>query len=460
MRRATVLRPRSTCAPPLRWLAGLVAGFALAGLLGAPPAAAADEVLERPADGVFAVDGHGWGHGRGMSQWGAQGAASLGRTADEIVASYYPGTARSVLAPAPIRVLLQGDDGVDLQVHPAAGLTVTDVASGATAVLPQGPVMWRVTVDAAGLHVESLTGTVWTPFPLGTSTSSVGPVRFSGAAFHRVALPNGTSRDYRGVVQAVRTGPTVLASVVVLDLEDYLLGVVPRESSASWRTAALEAQSIAARSYSANTRDRVAGAGRWDICDTTQCQVFGGTRLHTRTATTELEPATTTAAVRATAGVVRTYAGKPILAEYSSSNGGWSTAGNVPYLSARPDPWDSVVPNPVHAWRATLRAADLERRFPTLGTLKRIRVTARDGNGEWGGRVRTVVLEGVSSTGAPTTVTTTGAGVYGARPWPASSDGLRSSWWKLTAAAPSVPVASLRERPMFKGSGPARVGVR
>ena len=159
MRRAITPRTRTSCRQPLRLLVGLLAGIALAGLVAAPPAAAADEVVERPASGVFAVDGHGWGHGRGMSQWGAQGAASLGRTAEEIVSFYYPGTARGLLAPGPIRVLLQGDDGADLQVHPATGLSVTDVASGATAVLPSGPTMWRVTVDAAGLHLESLTGT-------------------------------------------------------------------------------------------------------------------------------------------------------------------------------------------------------------------------------------------------------------------------------------------------------------
>ena len=157
MRRATVPRPAPS-SRPLRRVAGLLAGIALAGVVTAPPAAA-EEVVERPADGLFAVQGHGWGHGRGMSQWGAQGAASLGRTAEEIVSFYYPGTARGVVAPAPIRVLLQGDDGADLQVHPATGLSVTDVASGATAVLPSGPTMWRVTVDAAGLHLESLTGT-------------------------------------------------------------------------------------------------------------------------------------------------------------------------------------------------------------------------------------------------------------------------------------------------------------
>ncbi len=411
-------------------LAGLLASGAL--VVGGAAPAAAEDVAERPSDGVFTVEGHGWGHGRGMSQWGAQGAASQGVSADTIVSTYYPGTARTVLAPAPIRVKLMGDDGTDLQVFPATGLKVTDTSTGTTAELPTGPTRWRVTVDDAGLHVQSLTGSAWTPYALGGGTTHGGPVRFSGPAFVRVAFPGGTSRDYRGGVQAVKTAPKSLASVVVLPLEDYLLGVVPREASSGWKPAALQAQAIAARSYSANKRDRVAGSGHWDICDTTQCQVFGGSRLYASSGgVTELEPASTTEAVRATAGVVRTYEGKPVFAEFSSSNGGWSTKGDVPYLVAQRDDWDGAVSNPVHSWKATLRASDLERRFPAVGTLRRIRVTGRDGNGEWGGRVKTVVLEGVSSSGAATSVSTTGAGVYNARPWPGSSDGLRSSWWRV-----------------------------
>ena len=424
--------------PPARtaWtaLACLLGGFAVTSLSAAP--AAAEEVVERPADGVFAVEGHGWGHGRGMSQWGAQGAASQGASAESIVSTYYPGTDRTVLAPAPIRVLLQGDEGRDTTVHPGEGLRVTDLASGTGQDLPPGPTRWRVVVDAAGLHVQSLTGTTWTPFAVGGSTSSVGPVRFSGPTFVRLAYANGSSRDYRGAVQAVKTGSTSLQSVVVLDLEDYLLGVVPRESSSSWRPAALQAQSIAARSYSANKRERVAGAGTYDICDTTQCQVFGGSRLITSSGTVnELEPATTSQAVRDTSGVVRSYQGRSIFSEFSSSNGGWSTKGDAPYLVARRDDWDGALANPVHSWRASLRASDLERRFPAVGTLQRLRITGRDGNGEWGGRVKVVVLEGRSSSGAPTSVTTTGAGVYNARTWPTNSDGLRSSWFRLPAVS-------------------------
>lgn len=416
-------------------LAGLLAGCVV-GISTASPAAA-DEVAERPADGVFSIEGHGWGHGRGMSQWGAQGAARLGHLADTITSTYYPGTTRSVLAPAPIRVLLQGDDGRDLQVHPASGLKVTDVATGRTQELPSGPSRWRVTVDSAGLHVQSLSGSTWSPYALGGGTTHGGPLRFGGPTFVRVDFPNGTSRDYRGATQAVKTSATGMATVVVLPMEDYLLGVVPRESVSSWAPAALQAQAIAARSYSANKRDRVAGAGHWDICDSTQCQVFGGSRLYTASGRTELEPATTSEAVRATAGVIRAYNGKAIFAEYSSSNGGWSTTGDFPYLKAQRDDWDGVIASSVHSWKASLRASDLERRFPAVGTLKRIRVTGRDGNGEWGGRVKTVVLEGVSSTGAATSVSTTGAGVYNARTWPANSDGLKSSWWRVVATSHS-----------------------
>src|SRR6476660_6656356 len=125
MRRA--LPPRRTA---LAAVTGLVAGVLCTVAMAGP--ALAEQVFERPASGVFSVLGHGWGHGHGLSQWGAQGAASLGRSADEITSTYYPGTAKAVLADAPIRVLLQADDGRDTQVYAAAGLKVTDVATGSS----------------------------------------------------------------------------------------------------------------------------------------------------------------------------------------------------------------------------------------------------------------------------------------------------------------------------------------
>src|SRR6478672_8962417 len=222
MRRALPVR-RTACA-----VAAALLGSLLTAVVTATPALA-DEVYERPASGVFDVQGHGWGHGHGMSQWGAQGAASQGVDADTITATYYPNTAKTTLPNSTVRVLLQADEGKDTQVYAAAGLRVTDVTTGETAVLPDGPTRWRATVDSNGLHLSSLTGSTWTPAAITatsppTAPSYTGPLRFSGPAFVRVAFPDGTSRDYRGAVQAAKVSSTSLQTIDVLSLEDYLLG--------------------------------------------------------------------------------------------------------------------------------------------------------------------------------------------------------------------------------------------
>jgi SpoIID/LytB domain protein len=416
--------------------------------------ARADETSVPSSSGSFAIEGHGWGHGRGMSQYGAQGAAELGKTADQITGFYYPSTAKTVYANTAIRVLLQGDEGYDTQVYAASGLKVTDLASGLSTTLPAGPSRWRVTHDSTGFRIASMTGTTWSNYGFGGKVTYAGPVRFSGPALIRLALPGGGSRDYRTSVQASYRTATTVYSVAVMSMEDYLFGVVPRESSASWKPAALQAQAIAARSYAAYKREHAPANQVFDICDTTQCQVFGGTNSYTSSGTkTALEATSTNDAVKATSGVVRTYQGKAIFSEFSASNGGWSVAGGVPYLIAQRDDWDGVTGSSVHSWTATLTAAQLQAKFPAVGTLKRMRVTARDGNGEWGGRVKTVVLEGVNGSGGATSVTTTGAGVYSANSWPGSSTGLRSSWWHVKGALAATTVSRSAAPTLVKSPG-------
>lgn len=424
------------------------------------PAASAEDVYLRPASGSWTIDGHGWGHGHGLSQYGAQGGASIGRTADQITAFYYPHTTRAVIANTPMRVLLASDTDSTTEVYPAAGLTATDLATGVQAVLPGGYTRWRVAVDGAGLHLQSTSSstTGWTTHPMSGSTSFAGPLRFSGPTFVRLALPGGTSRDYRGTLAASRTAATTLSTIDTLSMEDYLLGVVPRESVSSWQPAALQAQAIAARSYSAFQRDHATAAAS-DICDTSSCQVFGGSRVYAADGSqTALEPQSTSDAIRATAGVVRVDAGgASIFAEFSSSNGGWSTDGAKPYLTAQRDDWDGLVPSTVHSWTTTLPVSALERQFPAVGTLSRLRVTARDGNGDWGGRVQTVVLEGRSSAGAATSVTTTGTAIRAAFPWPGgSADGLRSTWWTVRPANDSQQVSRTDDVTLVTAPGVSR----
>jgi SpoIID/LytB domain protein len=204
-----------------------------------------------------------------------------------------------------------------------------------------------------------------------------------------------------------------------MGLESYLRGVVPLESPTSWPLAALQAQAVAARSYTTYKLDHVAAGAAYDICDTTACQAYGGD---------DARNAHSDAAVGTTAGLVRTYAGRAILAEFSSSNGGWTTSGGVPYLPAKADPYDGAMPSTVHAWRATLPAAALERAYPKLGRLASVQVLTRDGRGEWGGRVVTVRL-----TGDRGTLLVPGRDVYLAAAWPTNRTGLRSSWWSIHA---------------------------
>jgi SpoIID/LytB domain protein len=401
-------------------------------LLPAGPAAA-EEVYAVPKDGVFHVDGHGWGHGRGLNQWGAQGAAQAGVSHQQILAQYYPGTTMQTIPSRPMRVRIDDDEGSDVQVRGVSGLAFVDVATNARYVLGATYPRWRARLDSSGFRVEGLSGSTWVAFRgVDNRTAWSGPIRFQDASPIRVHFNNGTAREYRGTITAVRNNTTPLVTVNTLTLEEYLYGVVPRESPASFHPEALRAQAVAARSYSAYKRDHAAAGSPWDICSTIQCQVYGGRTLITASGTVvaQEQPATN-AAVDATAGQVRWYDGGPIFAEFSSSNGGWSTAhATFPYLSARRDDWDRLA-SPHHAWTGQVSAAQIQRRYPSVGTLLRLRVITRDGNGEWGGRVKRVVLEGRDASGRATSVEASGAGIFYANQWPGSSNGLRGSWWKI-----------------------------
>jgi uncharacterized protein with LGFP repeats len=91
----------------------------------------------------------------------------------------------------------------------------------------------------------------------------------------------------------------------------------------------------------------------------------------------------------------------------------------VPYLPAQEDPYDGWDGNTVHSWSTTVDAARLERSHPSIGTLRRIWVTSRDGNGEWLGRVTELVLDGTKGN-----VTISGDSFR----W---AFGLRSSWFSI-----------------------------
>jgi peptidoglycan hydrolase-like amidase len=124
--------------------------------------------------------------------------------------------------------------------------------------------------------------------------------------------------------------------------------------------------------------------------------------------------------VRATRGQYLSYAGTPAFTQFGSSSGGWTSGGGQPYLPAQSDPYDGWAGNPVHDWSVTVDERKLERRYPAIGDLQAIRITSRDGNGDYGGRVLSMVL--VGSKGRVSISGATFAAVYG----------LRSTWFDLS----------------------------
>lgn len=398
----------------------LTIGLAVLGslLVSTPSAQASRAVSERytvPADGVLRISGHGYGHGRGMSQYGALGAARQGLSHQQILAHYYPGTKLSTLG-GTIRVRITADTDNDVRVLPASGLRVREVRTGSTYALPTGSKIttWRLHTVGGATRLDYYDGAWRTHRPGGTTLSGDAEFYRSGTLTLRVG---GTTRVYRG---AMRFSGSDTVNVVAID--DYVKGVVPREMPATWNAAAVRAQAVAARTYA--SWERTANANRYyQTCDTTSCQVYGGVSS---------EHPASNAAVVATSDQVLTYQGKPAFTQFSSSSGGWLAKGTMPYLVAKADKYDGHSGNPVHTWTTTVTRSTIQRVWPSLGTLRGVLVTRRDGNGDWYGRVEQMTLDGSKKN-----VTISGADFR-------SRLGLRSHWFRFGSGgtAPKPPATS------------------
>jgi SpoIID/LytB domain protein len=371
---------------------------------GSSSRAYAAEYYPAPASGVYTIDGRGFGHGRGMSQYGSQGAAQQGLSYSQILAHYYPGTTlRTDIGDPGVRVQLTATESGTVRVDAAAGVTVTvkDEASGASAPVAGGP--FRVVTAGSTQKLQRHNGSAWVAFGIGGSGAYAGPIRFTASGGWTVYSARGSATTYRGSVTVVRTGDATSVAVNHVNLQGYLYGVVPRESPASWKPAALQAQAVAARSYALRLKQNA--KPHWDLCDTTACQVYGGLSS---------EDSRTNDAVNRTGSVALYYGDAPAFTEFSSSNGGQTSAGNVPYLAAFPDPYDSGGSNPNHQWTETLTTGYFQSNYPSIGTFRGLRVLTRDGKGEWGGRITSIEVVGNQAT------VTLGTPRFG----------LKSSWWR------------------------------
>ena len=392
------------------------------GVIASGSQASAAEIVPVPAIGNITINGHGYGHGHGMSQYGARGAALQGLDAAHIVAFYYPGTTLAVLQLPTIRVGLSSA-GTYTMVSGATKITGYNGALSLSARYRLVPL-----TSATGFQLQIQSGTTWNavsaaPLPATQADFS------STVGYVRMYRSDGTSADYRGTVGAVRSGAGQV-TVNRLALDSYVQGVVPRESPSYWEPAALQAQAIAARTYGRNAVESHVSA-QYDICDTEQCQVYGGLARYSSTGARAYgEEATTNAAVAATSNKVLQYNGTTIFAQFSSSSGGWTSDGGKPYLKAQADPYDNVASgDPNLNWTRSVSVASIGSYYG-LSKVTQIEITARDGHGDWGGRVTAGYVDGLDGSGNAQRIATTGFKLQAAM-------GLPHNWFHVLPAGGS-----------------------
>jgi stage II sporulation protein D len=327
-----------------------------ASLLAAAPAGAASS--------TFTIRGAGWGHGIGMSQYGALGFAKRGSTYREILRHYYTGTA---LGQAPsgevVRVLLQSRRTASFTGATRAGRRRL-----------QANRVYRVRARLDGrvdLRSASNRRLATYSVPLRV-TSGDNPITLRGRAAN--GLSNG---QYRGWLEFRPGAVGEVLAVNALGLEQYVAGVVAAESPSSWPAAALQAQAVAARTYAITTGGN--GSRGFEQYADVRSQVYRGVVAETPS---------TNAAVNATRGQVVTYAGRPVVTYFFSTSGGRTENVEHSFIGSRPqphlksvaDPYDSESPH--HRWnvRTTMSRADRALGRLVKGTFRGIEVVQRGGS--------------------------------------------------------------------------------
>jgi peptidoglycan hydrolase-like amidase len=330
--------------------------------------------------------GKGWGHGIGLSQWGAQGwaegATGVRLNAEQIVQHYFPmASLGSQPETKPFRVLISapstGCVGRTIygtaQMSSAGGMRLVNDADPSVVYLetaPNQPVRFGVYGGTTLVAVDGWSGR--TVFAGDADSLTLVPKQWWDPIFVREK-----GLEYRGNILVQVRDEGMLRVVNYVNSDDYMMGALPGEMPSRWEIEALKAQAITARTYVA-WRQATAGDRTWDVRDDTADQCYGGHSF---------ESPRTTAAVKSTAAAILTYDGKPIRALYSSANGGitenvgcileaekvngtWRCADGWPYLSVVPDPaelvaYDNFGSSPYLSWVRSFSTATIRREIIT-----------------------------------------------------------------------------------------------
>ncbi|HEX6116308.1 MAG TPA: SpoIID/LytB domain-containing protein [Solirubrobacterales bacterium] len=304
-------------------------------------------LLPGVAEGAkWVVKGRGFGHGVGLSQYGAYGFAKHGTGYKRIVGHYFKGT-KVGRSGGTVRVLVGGGERVSFSgAKRACGKRLAERKS------------YRFERSGGGVALASAGG---------DKLASCGD---SGGARGGSSVSYGGRGAYRGELLAVATGGG-LNAVNRVGIDDYARGVVTNEMPSSWPGDALKAQALAARSYALTST--VDGDG-FDLYDDTRSQVYEGKSSETKAGNR---------AVGATAGEVVKDGGRIARTYYFSTSGGRTESaefgfpggGKTSYLKSVRDPYDGT--SPYHRWKEKLSQGSMESKLGVAGNLRKIEIVKR-----------------------------------------------------------------------------------
>jgi SpoIID/LytB domain protein len=298
---------------------------------------------------TWVVKGGGFGHGVGLSAYGAYGYGKHGAGYRQIIGHYFRGIEIERMRGAPlVRVLLRTRSG-------EVSFTRATRACGEK-LDPERS--YRARGKGSSVRLLSSSGKLLARCGERLHADSAGTIRIEGVG------------AYRGALETVPTGGGSLNVVNVLNVNNYARGSVPGEVPPDWPMETLKAFAVAARSIALSTD--VGGEG-FDLYPDTRTQIYGGVKLETER---------TNRAVAATRHQVATYGGEIAQTTYFSSSGGRTESGflgapDVPYLQSVPDPYDYY--SPLHTWSFRFSQAEMSSRLGPYvrGRLRGIRVTQR-----------------------------------------------------------------------------------
>ena len=419
---------------------------------------AVDQGAATRASGDFTFFGSGWGHGLGMSQWGAYGLAHQGWNHTRILEHFYSGTkvVTETNLPKTVRVGLTAGNTM-ISLHAVGGpvdLLTGDQDTGTLIGTIPGGKTWTVRAAEGGYKIADQDGQLIGGAPVGgPSLDLFATYEASGA---RVTIPQaGASYDH-GYIRFEMTGsPTarVMKLVLPISLEDYLLGI--GEIPSSWPKQALESQVVAARSYA------VYKMRHYPVQSSCDCNVVDGANDQTYIGWNKSsgpDGARWVSAVRATESEVVEYQHAVADTFFTASDGGhtediqvqWGTPqSSYPYLTGVCDPGESAAPgDPWLNWSKTLSASTVTS---ALGLAGQLQTVSRFGAGNRGtsGRIEKITVYGTNGASASVSGATLRSrlGLYDDRVWVNSNrnvlGGIRSRY-DASDCAPGLPTSKTR----------------